>query len=276
MLRRTVRLGIGLYLLLAAVEAGHVTLAVILVLTSFVSYYYYLRVIWKMYFEEAPEDAALPAPAGEHHHHHHHGHHDDSGVDKTAADPGCTFAGFGSAVAGAGDLDGDGIPDLVVGAPGDDGSGTDRGALWVLFLNAEGRVREQQKIADGEGGFSGDLANDDRFGSAVARIGDINRDGIADLAVGAPNDDDGSGNAGAVWIVFLEADGRVDGWQKVSEQSGGFGGDLSAGDRFGAALTGIGDLDNDGIVDLAVGAPGDDDGGDDQGALWILFMQRTN
>ena len=53
-----------LYLLLAAVEAGHVTLAVILVLTSFVSYYYYLRVIWKMYFEEAPEDAALPAPAG--------------------------------------------------------------------------------------------------------------------------------------------------------------------------------------------------------------------
>ena len=49
---------------LAAVEAGHVTLAVILVLTSFVSYYYYLRVIWKMYFEEASEDAALPAPAG--------------------------------------------------------------------------------------------------------------------------------------------------------------------------------------------------------------------
>jgi len=53
-----------LYLLLAAVESGHVALAVILVLTSFVSYYYYLRVIWKMYFEEAPEGAALPAAAG--------------------------------------------------------------------------------------------------------------------------------------------------------------------------------------------------------------------
>ena len=50
-----------LYLLIAAVEAGQIALAVILVLTSFVSYYYYLRVIWKMYFEEAPEDAALPA-----------------------------------------------------------------------------------------------------------------------------------------------------------------------------------------------------------------------
>jgi NADH-quinone oxidoreductase subunit N len=53
-----------LYLLLAAVEAGQVTLAVVLVLTSFVSYYYYLRVIWKMYFEEAPEGAPLPAAPG--------------------------------------------------------------------------------------------------------------------------------------------------------------------------------------------------------------------
>ena len=42
---------------------------------------------------------ALPKAAGEHHHHHHHGHHDDGGIDKTAADPGCTFAGFGSAIA---------------------------------------------------------------------------------------------------------------------------------------------------------------------------------
>jgi len=53
-----------MYLLMAAVDAGHVTLAVILVLTSFVSYYYYLRVIWKMYFEEAAEDAPLPAAPG--------------------------------------------------------------------------------------------------------------------------------------------------------------------------------------------------------------------
>jgi len=53
-----------LYLLLAAVQAGYVNLAVILVLTSFVSYYYYLRVIWKMYFEEAPEGAPLPAAPG--------------------------------------------------------------------------------------------------------------------------------------------------------------------------------------------------------------------
>lgn len=182
---------------------------------------------------------------------------------------------FGSALAGPGDIDRDGHPDLVVGAPGDDGGGTDRGAVWVLFLSADGRVRDQQRLADGAGGFAGDLDDDDRFGAAVAASRDLNGDGIEDLAVGAPNDDDGSGNnAGAFWFLFLEANGRVDAWQKVSADAGGFDGNLHADDHFGAALAGIGNLDNDALADLAVGAPGDDDGGTDQGALWILFMER--
>jgi len=181
---------------------------------------------------------------------------------------------FGAAVAGIGDLDDDGIPDLLVGAPGGDDSGAERGEIWVLFLDIEGKVREEQKIADGTGGFNGDLGNDDRFGSAIAAIGDVNDDGVTDLAVGAPNDDDGSSDAGAIWILLMGADGRVDGWQKVSASAGGFNGKLSANDHFGAAVTGIGDLDSRGIEDLAVGAPGDDAGGLNKGALWILFMER--
>ena len=181
---------------------------------------------------------------------------------------------FGAAVAGIGDLDDDGIPDLLVGAPGGDDSGADRGEFWVLFLDIEGKVREEQKIADGTGGFNGDLGNDDRFGSAIAAIGDVNDDGVTDLVVGAPNDDDGASDAGAIWILLMETDGRVDGWQKVSASAGGFNGKLSANDHFGAAVTGIGDLDSRGIEDLAVGAPGDDAGGPNKGALWILFMER--
>ncbi len=122
--------------------------------------------------------------------------------------------------------------------------------------------------------LGGALDDNDRFGSAVADIGDMNGDGIPDLAVGAPNDDDGADNAGAVWILMMQADGKVDGWQKVSGSAGGFGGNLDADDHFGAAITGIGNLDNSGLGDLAVGAPGDDDGGADQGAVWILFMER--
>ena len=179
---------------------------------------------------------------------------------------------FGSAVASIGDLNGDGVFDLAVGAPGDDEGGTDQGAVWITFLDAGGRVRQEQIIADGASGFNGDLDNNDRFGSAIAAIGDVNGDGISDLAVGAPNDDDGSNDAGAVWILMMQADGRVASWQKISRDEGGFNGNLNANDHFGAALAGIGDLDNDGIPDLAVGAPDADEGGTDQGSVWILFL----
>jgi hypothetical protein len=181
---------------------------------------------------------------------------------------------FGAALAGIGDLDNNGIPDLAVGVPGDDNGGSDRGGVWILFLDAEGKVLQKQKIADDTGGFGGGLDDDDRFGSAIADIGDMNDDGIPDLAVGAPNDDDGPDNAGAVWILMMKADGKVDAWQKVSKSAGGFNGNLGADDHFGAALADIGDLDNNGIPDLAVGAPGNDDDGADQGAVWILFMEH--
>ncbi|HHJ16559.1 MAG TPA: hypothetical protein ENJ80_07665 [Gammaproteobacteria bacterium] len=181
---------------------------------------------------------------------------------------------FGSSVAGIGDLDNDGIPDLAVGAPDSDEGGTDRGSVWILFLNAAGRVRQALEIADDTGGFQGNINNGDRFGSAVADIGDVSGDGVRDIAVGAPHDDDGSDNAGAVWILTMQTSGRVNGGQKISEKAGGFDGNLNANDNFGASVTGTGDLDNDGVPDLAVGAPGDDDGGTDQGAVWVLFMER--
>ena len=57
--------------------------------------------------------------------------------------------------AGIGDLDGDTIPDVVVGADGDDDGGPDRGAVYVLFMNANGTVASHQKISDTEGGFGG-------------------------------------------------------------------------------------------------------------------------
>ena len=179
---------------------------------------------------------------------------------------------FGSALAGTSDLDGNGTLDLAVGVPGNDNGGPDRGGVWILFLDAEGKVQEQQKIADDTGGFKGDLKDDDRFGSAVTDIGDVNGDGIPDLAVGAPDSDDGSENAGAVWILFMNVDDRVETWQKISMDAGRLDGSLEADDHFGAALAGIGDLNNDGIPDLAVGIPGDDKGGTDRGSVLILFL----
>ena len=181
---------------------------------------------------------------------------------------------FGSAVVSIGDLESDGVADLAVGAPYTDDGGTDRGAVWILFMNSDGRVDTQQKIADGAGGFDGKLDNDDRFGSAVASPGDLNGDGTTDLAVGAPGDDDGGTDRGAVWILFLNAEGKVRLYQKISDTAGGFGGNLKDGDEFGSSVASIGDLDGDGITDLAVGAPHTSAGGTDRGAIWILFLDR--
>jgi hypothetical protein len=146
----------------------------------------------------------------------------------------------------------------------------------VLFLDPDGKVRDEQKITEREGGFDGNLDDNDAFGSAIADVGDLNDDGIPDLAVGAPNDDDGADNAGAFWILMMDTDGRVAAWQKVSNSAGGFSGNLEVDDHFGAAIAGIADLDNGGLEDMAVGAPGDGDGGADKGAVWILFMESKN
>ena len=94
-------------------------------------------------------------------------------------------------------------------------------------------------------------------------------------AVGADHTDDGGSNRGAIWILFMRDDGRVDSQVKISDTKGGFGGTLDDEDAFGSAVTGVSDLNGDGRDDIAVGAPLDDSGGLEKGATWILFMKRT-
>ncbi len=181
---------------------------------------------------------------------------------------------FGSSLAVLGDLDGDGLSELAVGAEQDDSGGLDAGAVWILFLDAAARVRDQVRIRSGDAGF-GILDPLDRFGSALAAPGDLDGDGTPDLAVGADADDDGGNNHGAVYLLFLEADGTVGSWRKLSSVAGGFRGPLADKDRFGASLAWLGDLEGDGLLELAVGAPFDDDGGADRGAVWVISLTRA-
>ncbi|KJD31529.1 hypothetical protein PK35_14055 [Tamlana nanhaiensis] len=114
------------------------------------------------------------------------------------------------------------MSDLAVGAFSDDDGGTNKGTVWILFLDEDDNVISFTKISDTDGGFSGILDNDDRFGGAVSYLGDMNNDGLIELAVGADYDGDGGYWSGAVWILSLNTDGTVDSYSKISDSQGGF------------------------------------------------------
>lgn len=179
---------------------------------------------------------------------------------------------FGYAASAIGDVDGDGVGDLAVTMPQGKDGGANRGAVWILYLRGDGSVRTQRKISSTDGGFTGPLDDLDYFGSSVAAAGDHDGDGVPDIAVGAWGDDDGGSAHGAVWLLHLNRDGTVKSQLKISSTSGGFAGALDIDDQFGLGVASLGDFDGDGYVDLAVAAPGDDDGGTDRGAVWILFL----
>ncbi len=184
---------------------------------------------------------------------------------------------FGVGVASLGDLDADGVVDLAVGAHRDDDGGPGRGAVWILFLNADGTVNSHQKISNTQGRFAGTLDDFDSFGVTGASLGDLDGDGVSDLVVGEWfGDDDGGVNRGAVWILFLNANGTVKSHQKISNTQGGFLGTLHDNDNFGMDVAFLGDLDGDGVGDVAVGASWDDDGGPNRGAVWILFLPEPD
>ncbi len=185
-----------------------------------------------------------------------------------------SFGNFGATIASLGDLDGDGIVDIAVSAHNDDLVGTNRGAVWILFLDSDGTVKAEQRIDGVSGGFGGVLDNQDAFGFGLSAIGDLDGDGTTELAVGAFGDDDGAPNIGAVWILFLLPDGTVHHQQKISALSGGFPAGLATNDRFGVRSVGLGDLDGDGVPDLAIGADSDDDDGTDSGAVWVTFLKN--
>jgi hypothetical protein len=167
-------------------------------------------------------------------------------------------AAFGLAVATAGDVNGDGFSDLLVGAPQfDDGALLDAGAAFLYLGSAAGPAVSASWSA--LGGVAGD-----GFGRAVTAAGDVNGDGFQDVAIGADGCDGGGTDAGCVSVYYGSAAGLPAAPSLVltGPQTGG---------AFGRFLAGAGDVNGDGFADLAVGAPLFDDPLADEGKVFVYL-----
>ncbi len=180
---------------------------------------------------------------------------------------------FGSSIANIGDLNGDGISDIAVGADYDDAGGPNRGAIHLMFMNSNGSVSNTIEINSTT--TNGPVLNNyDYFGSSIANIGDLNGDGISDIAVGADYDDAGGPDRGAIHLMFMNSNGSVSNTIEINDNTAN-GPVLNDGDGFGISIANIGDLNGDGILDIAVGADYDDAGGPNRGAIHLMFMNSN-
>ncbi len=182
-------------------------------------------------------------------------------------------AGF--SVSSAGDINGDGFADLIVGALRGDNGGIDAGEAYVIFGKA-GATRtsiDLTSLAASDGFIIQGDAADDRAGFSVSSAGDINGDGFADLIVGAPGGDNGGIDAGEAYVIFGRAGAnRTNIDLTTLAASDGFiivGDDT--GDRAGGSVSSAGDINGDGFADLIVGASRGDNGGIDAGEAYVIF-----
>ena len=159
---------------------------------------------------------------------------------------------FGSSVSGAGDVNGDGKADLIIGAAGDDTiNGSSSGSVRVLS-GMDGSILYT---------FIGDRSFA-QFGASVSSAGDVNGDGRADMIVGAPSDDESARNTGSARVLS-----GVDGSVLYT-----FIGDTDFS-RFGSSVSGVGDINGDGIDDFIVGA---DTGGANGGGYAQVFVSQIS
>jgi hypothetical protein len=183
-----------------------------------------------------------------------------SGLAPTAAwtmEPGQVNAFFGWSVSSAGDVNGDGYGDLVVGAPNYDNGRTDEGGAFVYLGSPFGLDPTAAETLESNQGRA-------MFGGSVASAGDVNGDGYGDVAVGAYGYDGGATDAGAAFVYLGSANGLTTtaAWIAESDQADAL---------YGYSMASAGDVNGDGYGDVVVGAAYFDGVTIDEGSAFVYL-----
>ncbi len=175
---------------------------------------------------------------------------------------GSTNVGLGVSVSTAGDVNGDGYADIIIGAPGYDNSQLNVGSAWVLNGSNTGIIIDYDK-----GFVEGNRAGS-ALGTSVSTAGDVNGDGFSDVIVGAPLYTNGQSNEGAVYIYLGSAAGLITSYhiQLESDQENA---------QFGCSVSSAGDVNGDGFQDVIIGSRTFDNGQSDEGAAFVYLGSPT-
>jgi VCBS repeat-containing protein len=179
------------------------------------------------------------------------------------------FAGF--SVSSAGDINGDGFDDMVIGASRNASSS---GAAYVIYgTDSHLTTVDLDSVAAGVGGFKINAqASGNLTGYDVSSAGDINGDGFDDILISATNNAEGGTTAGAAYVVFGNAAGlSTISLSDVAAGTGGFKILGDTGDSLGKTVSAAGDVNGDGYGDILVGALDSDAGGTDSGAAFVIY-----
>jgi hypothetical protein len=171
------------------------------------------------------------------------------------------LANYGCSVSSAGDVNGDGYSDVIVGARFYDNGQTDEGMAFVYHGSVSGLSPAADWTAESDQAEA-------RFGAAVATAGDVSGDGFSDVIVGATEFDNGEFDEGMAFVYHGSASGLSPAadWTAESDQGNA---------SFGEGVAGAGDVNGDGYSDVVIGAPYYDNGQSNEGMAFLYHGNES-